>query len=160
MQLPFADLVIRFTAYFVLIGYLSGLYWMYYQLGKRYGESSFLAKVPWVLGLGVPATLVVLNAGRTVTLYVPVFVRIGCAVRMLFTVALVMFVVKINALRSYAVIELLFAIAVLVHTIGSITKDADTAQTLALLAGVYLLIRGMDNYKKDRDARTEALLAK
>jgi hypothetical protein len=77
----------------------------------------------------------------------------GSAVLMMVTVALVMFTVKVHALRVYAVIELLFAIAVLVQAIGAISKDADTAQTLTLIAGVYLLIRGMDNFKKDMDAR-------
>lgn len=154
------DLVINFTAYSVLIGYLSALFWMSHHLDKRYGEKSFRPKVPWIVGLAMPLLVLLLNAGKTLTFYIPPFVRISCAVLMLFTVALIMFLVKIHALRSYAVIELLFAIGVLVHSIESIKDDADTTQTLALLAGVYLLIRGMDNYRKDLDARKEALLAK
>jgi hypothetical protein len=127
-------------------------------LGKRYGDSSLRSKLPFVIGLGLPFLIAWRYDGDKVSIPFPPAVMTTCAVLMLTTIALVMFYVKLHALRTYAILELLFALGVLVQAVQTIkTNETDAAHTLTLVGGVYLLIRGMDNFNKDRETREARL---
>ena len=68
-----------------------------------------------------------------------------------------MFWVKIRGLRVYAVVEIGFALCVAGQTLYGLGDFIEPVQSLSLLASVYLLIRGMDNFKKDLDSRKTTL---
>ncbi len=65
----------------------------------------------------------------------------------------ILFVVKLRWLRAYAVLELLFAVSVTGGTMYTLGDEIQPVQVLVLPASAYLLIRGLDNFKKDLDER-------
>jgi hypothetical protein len=64
-----------------------------------------------------------------------------------------LFFIKVRSLRWYAVLELVFAIVVAAQTIAGFDEQISPTQLLGFMAGAYLVIRGLDNFKKDWDAR-------
>jgi hypothetical protein len=64
-----------------------------------------------------------------------------------------LFVLKTHRLRTYAAIEILFAVVLSIGTTYRMGDDVAPFDLAALVAAVYVLIRGMDNFKKDRDER-------
>jgi hypothetical protein len=79
--------------------------------------------------------------------------RIVLGTGLVITLAVVLFIVKIIRLRFYAVIEILFAIFGTVHTMSKLKDVIEPVELLTIFTAVYLLIRGLDNFKKDLDER-------
>lgn len=81
------------------------------------------------------------------------------AVRSLFGMVLVgiaafiLFRMKVAWLRGYAVIEMLFASVFSARTLFLLTDQINPVESLTVMAGIYLMVRGMDNFKKDLDER-------
>ena len=65
-----------------------------------------------------------------------------------------LFVLKIRRLRVYAIVEITFAILLSAGTMYRMTDRVAPFELAALMAAVYVLIRGMDNLKKDLDTRS------
>jgi hypothetical protein len=61
----------------------------------------------------------------------------------------------VKYLRGYAVLEVLFALFMTYQTMSRTNDMITPVQALGLMASVYLLIRGFDNYKKDLDERNK-----
>lgn len=83
----------------------------------------------------------------------PYNVRVFGGTAAVFLLAAWLFRLKIRRLRWYALLEISFG---LVATEQAITRLADRIQpvdVLTLLTSAYLLIRGMDNFKKDMEER-------
>ncbi len=69
---------------------------------------------------------------------------------------LLLFAVRVKNLRAYAVVEMVFALIVAAQTMNSLGDTVSPIQLVAVAAAVYLLVRGMDNFKRDWDARAAA----
>jgi len=69
--------------------------------------------------------------------------------------ALLLFTLKIKYLRGYSVLEVIFALTVTYQTMSSTADLITPTQALGLLTSVYLLIRGIDNFRKDLDERKD-----
>ena len=79
--------------------------------------------------------------------------RMALGTVIIWMLSALLFFLKVKWLRVYALMELAFAT---VFCAGSLLNAGDRVspvQTLGLFAGVYVIIRGLDNFKKDRDAR-------
>ena len=63
--------------------------------------------------------------------------------------------VRVKYLRGYAVLEIMFGLAAAVQTMQSLQDTVSPVQLVGIVASVYLIIRGLDNFKKDVDARRE-----
>lgn len=61
-----------------------------------------------------------------------------------------LFTIRIHRLRSYAVIEIAFGLATCWDTIA---RSGNYIDPLKLGTSVYLMIRGLDNMRKDIDER-------
>lgn len=59
-----------------------------------------------------------------------------------------MYVLKTQHLMVYSILELIFATAVAAHTINGLSDNVAPIQMLGLLTAAYLVIRGIDNFKK------------
>lgn len=64
-----------------------------------------------------------------------------------------LFFLKVKNLRTYACLEIVFAATVAAQTMYGLRDEIDGLQALGLLTASYLLIRGLDNFKKDLDER-------
>jgi hypothetical protein len=67
--------------------------------------------------------------------------------------AIVFFILKNKLLRLYAVAEITFSLGVAIRTMSELGAEITGFQSLTIFSAVYLLIRGMDNFKKDLDER-------
>jgi hypothetical protein len=81
------------------------------------------------------------------------FIRVGGGTILIATLAGSLFAVKVRHLRSYATLELGFAVVLAAHTMWNLTDVIEPVQALGLLTAAYLIVRGLDNFKKDLDAR-------
>jgi hypothetical protein len=79
--------------------------------------------------------------------------RIWIGTFVVLLLSLLLFVAKIKLLRYYAILEGIFAVGVCVQTLSTMRDQIQPAQSFALLTSAYLIIRAMDNFKKDWDAR-------
>ncbi len=68
-------------------------------------------------------------------------------------VACGLFALKVLALRIYALIEIVFAIAICLQTMSGMTDVISHVQAFGIATSAYLLVRGLDNFKKGLDER-------
>ena len=85
----------------------------------------------------------------------------GPIVRMVFgtifviLMAALLFALKVVRLRIYALLEIAFGVTATGQTTYGLKDVISPIQLLTILTSAYLLIRGLDNFKKDSDARKE-----
>jgi hypothetical protein len=56
-------------------------------------------------------------------------------------------------LRGYAILEMAFALGFAFRTVSGLFVEEPELQVLAVLTSAYLMIRAMDNFRKDLDER-------
>jgi len=71
------------------------------------------------------------------------------------TVAGLLFSLKVKGLRYYALLEMAFALASSIATLYKMQDQIQLADAAVLGTAIYLLIRGLDNFKKDVDDRKQ-----
>jgi hypothetical protein len=68
-----------------------------------------------------------------------------------------LFFMKVTNLRAYASLELLFAAGMATKTMHDLKPQMQPSEMLTLGTSAYLIIRGLDNFKKDIDERKKGL---
>jgi len=64
-----------------------------------------------------------------------------------------LFTMKVRELRTYALVELAFAVILAATTLFRLKNSILFEELLTIGAAIYVMIRGMDNFKKDFDER-------
>jgi hypothetical protein len=82
-----------------------------------------------------------------------------CGTIVILIVSAILFRVKVTDLRTYAILECAFAMTACFMTMKGMADQVQPVQLLALATSAYLVIRGMDNFKKDLDERKASKLA-
>ena len=83
----------------------------------------------------------------------PAFVRTLFGTLFVLALARGLFFVKVHHLRTYACMEILFATGMAAKTMHDMKAEIPPVDMLTIGTSAYLVIRGMDNYKKDLDTR-------
>lgn len=140
-----ASMVIGFCAGIVSIGITD-------LLRKRYrgalgGERGF-----W---FGLLSALLTAFAGLTLARRVfdstpSALTRVTLGTTALAVVAAALFWVKARSLRTYAIVELVFALIVAGKTMFDLQDFVTPLQAVSLMASVYLMVRGAENLKLSR----------
>ena len=68
-----------------------------------------------------------------------------------------LFIMKVKALRWYALVELIFALTVSATTLYSLNDVESPLRLVGIGTAIYLIIRGLDNFKKDLDERLKIM---
>lgn len=144
MQIPIASAFV----WAVMIASIVVLYVVVRGLGRRgvYWVVNWFAIVP---GSGVFLLAVWLwaqSANR-------VLVKTTFGTLAVILLASGLFYVKIAALRLYAIVELMFALVMALKGIRDLRSDVLSPDMLAIGSSAYLIIRGLDDLKKDFDER-------
>lgn len=66
--------------------------------------------------------------------------------------SILLFVLKVKALKLYATVESAFALIVCYKTLDSMADVVQPVQLLGLFTSAYLIIRGLDNFRKGLEA--------
>src|ERR1017187_10168004 len=83
------------------------------------------------------------------------FQRVVCGSVFILTIAGLLFLLRMKALRSYAVMEISFGLAFSAATLYRMKDQIEVVEATVLGTAIYLLIRGLDNFKKDLDERNK-----
>jgi hypothetical protein len=86
--------------------------------------------------------------------------RVGGGTVLVSSVAGALFYLKVNYLRIYSLFEISFALTLSARTMWRLGDEIDAMEALEIMTAAYLVIRGLDNFKKDLDARRRVVLAK
>jgi hypothetical protein len=90
--------------------------------------------------------------------YVPAeVVRICGCLLIIIAISVGAFYSKMKYLRAYAIGEVLFGVIAAGLTMYSLSNDISIAQVPIFFTSAFLLVRGLENFTKDRDARKAAL---
>jgi hypothetical protein len=72
-------------------------------------------------------------------------------------VACLLFALKLYFLRAYAAFEVIFAVAMSAASMYRMKDQVEYIDLLGMMASCYLIIRGLDNFKKGMDEHKAAL---
>lgn len=73
---------------------------------------------------------------------------------LIIALALILFALKQKVLRAYALIEILFGIALAAQAMYGLADVFEPVRLFAVISGVYFLVRGFDNFKRHFDERS------
>lgn len=79
--------------------------------------------------------------------------RVGGGTILVSSVAGGLFFLKVNYLRIYSLLEISFALTLSARTMWRLGDEIDPMEALEIMTAAYLIIRGLDNFKKDLDTR-------
>jgi hypothetical protein len=103
--------------------------------------------------VGVLTLIVAVVAYRLPDQQLRTLTRVGGGTILVSSVAGALFFVKVNYLRIYSLLEISFALTLAARTIWRLGDEIDALEGLEIMTAAYLVIRGLDNFKKDLDAR-------
>ena len=110
--------------------------------------------------LWIPLCLIVAGIYHTALFYIhrmqPSISRVLLGMGIVLIFSMLLFYVKVSNLKLYAVGEGLFAIIYCGVSISKMGDKFATAEFVALVSSIYLMIRAMDNYQKSRDEKKKA----
>jgi hypothetical protein len=86
------------------------------------------------------------------------YLRVGVGTVVVFLFSSLLFQLKVRKLRTYAYLEVIFALAVCAQTLKTMGDTIQPIQMFGLMTSSYLIIRGFDNLRKAREARLAAML--
>jgi len=168
--------VIPFTQWLFAYGPIVAAVAAYVWIGQV-AARGFLRRFKGRIWAGLrPPFLTLLDDGAVVAFFVFSLVMVGSAVALGLSVARLMrnhpdrvhsvggliaivliaiqlFRIKLASLRLYAILEVAFGLISAQQTVGKLKDTISPVEALTLFASAYLLIKGMDDYKKDRDER-------
>ena len=112
------------------------------------GYGRFIVKGILVLAAVIGMYLLLPKVSRPI-------LRVALGVPVVIAYSGLLFWIKLNQLRTYAVVEGIFALTVCVLALRGMEDEITPAQLAGLLASAYLFVRAGDNFYKDLEKRRE-----
>jgi len=152
-QLVLVATIVLWCSVFLIVVGLEGMverWWTRKGHASLSGNGFILLAVPFFTA-GFVALAFEEYAGQVPT----PFLRVVLGTMFVSALAAALFVVKGRWLRVYAAMEIAFALLVVGHTMRLLGDQIAPIETVQLVTGGYLIVRGLDNFKKGLDAAKE-----
>lgn len=141
-----------------------GFYVMMYGVSKLSArKNATLSSLIWIVGALVVSESLTRASKAFMTFTVPVsinlpspIIRSWVGTTAVLIAAGLLFLLKSKALRYYAYAEIFFGIVVTSRTMSAMHDEVSPSDLLLIGTALYLLIRGMDNFKTDYLNRSNA----
>lgn len=122
--------------------------------GKQFNPNWQMGRldVP-IIALGIVMVIVTVVAYHLPDQQFRDVTRVGGGTILVSSVAGGLFFLKVSYLRIYSLLEIGFALTLSARTMWNLGDEIDPMEALGIMTAAYLVIRGLDNFKKDLDAR-------
>jgi hypothetical protein len=107
-----------------------------------------------VLGAGAAAFVLAGVANKYLLALAGPLIRCVFGTLLIIALAFILFVLKQKALRAYAIIEILFGIALAAQSMYGLADVVEPLRLFGVISGVYFLVRGFDNLRRHFDERS------